>query len=118
MLIVCFVVSMLGGAIANLSFDLFGLNGFNILMCILSKIFLMPVFVSLFVLISVAAKEKAWLSVCGSLGGGMLLFVMVPMITPLSSTPMNLLLTVAGSAMFGIGLGFASCTVLERAALV
>jgi threonine/homoserine/homoserine lactone efflux protein len=44
-----------------------------------AKIFLMLVFVSIFTLISVAAKQKAWLSICGSIGGGMLLFMMVSM---------------------------------------
>ena len=39
---------MLGGAIAGLSFDLHGLNAGNIVMCMLAKIFLMLVFVSIF----------------------------------------------------------------------
>lgn len=77
MLIAYFIGSMLGGAIAGLSFALHGLNAGNIVMCMLAKIFLMPVFVSIFTLISVAAKQKAWLAICGSLGGGMLLFMMV-----------------------------------------
>ena len=74
MLIAYLVGSILGGAISGLSFDLHGLNGGNLVMCMLAKIFLMLVFVSIFTLISVAAKQKAWLALCGSLGGGMLLF--------------------------------------------
>jgi len=59
MLVAYFIGSVLGGAIAGLSFDLHGLNAGNIVMCMLSKIFLMLVFVSIFTLISVAAKQRA-----------------------------------------------------------
>ena len=48
--------SILGGAISGLSFDLHGLSAGNIVMCMIAKIFLMLVFVSIFTLISVAAK--------------------------------------------------------------
>ena len=35
------------------------------------EIFLMLVFVSIFTLISIGAKQRTWLAICGSLGGGM-----------------------------------------------
>ena len=118
MLIAYFIGSMLGGAISGLSFDLHGLNAGNIAMCMLAKVFLMLVFVSIFTLISVAAKQKAWLAICGSLGGGMLLFMMVSMITPLSSTFINVILCLAGGTLFAVGLGAISKTVLKKTSLV
>ena len=118
MLVAYFIGSMLGGAMAGLSFELHGLTVGNIVMCMLAKILLMLVFVPIFVLISVAAKQKAWLSICGSLGGGMLLFMMVGMITPLSSTILNVVLCLAGGAMFAFGLGAASNVVLKKTSLV
>lgn len=118
MLILYLIGSMLGGAIAGLSFDLHGLTAGNIVMCMLAKVFLMLVFVSIFVLISVAAKQKAWLALCGSLGGGMLLFMMVSMITPLGSTIMNVALCLAGGALFAVGLGAISKVVLKKTSLV
>ena len=118
MLVCYFAGSMLGGAVAGLSFDLHGLNAGNIVMCMLAKIFLMLVFVPIFVLISVAAKQKAWLALCGSLGGGMLLFMMVSMITPLGSTFVNAALCLAGGVMFSFGLGAASDLVLKKTSLV
>ena len=118
MLVAYFIGSILGGAMAGLSFDLHGLNAGNIVMCMLAKIFLMLVFVSIFTLISVAAKQKAWLSICGSLGGGMLLFMMVSMITPLGSTFINVILCLAGGAIFAVGLGFGSKAVLKKSSLV
>ena len=118
MLILYFVGAMLGGAIAGLSFDLHGLSVGNLIMCMLAKIFLMLVFVSIFVLISVAAKQKAWLALCGSLGGGMLLFMMVSMITPLGSTFFNVVLCLAGGVLFAIGLGAVSNVILKKTSLV
>ena len=118
MLILYLIGSMLGGVIAGLSFDLHGLNAGNLVMCMLAKVFLMLVFVSIFVLISVAAKQKAWLALCGSLGGGMLLFMMVSMITPLGSTIINVVLCLAGGVLFAVGLGLASKAVLMKSSLV
>jgi hypothetical protein len=118
MLIAYFLGSVLGGAISGLSFDLFGLTAYNIVMCMLAKTLLMLVFVPIFVLISVAAKQRAWLSICGSLGGGMLLFMMVSMITPLNSTFVNVVLCLAGGAMFAFGLGAISNVVLKKTSLV
>lgn len=118
MLILYFAGAVLGGVISGLSFDLHGLTTMNLVMCMLAKIFLMPVFISIFVLISVAAKQKAWLAICGSLGGGMLLFMMVGMITPLSSTMMNVVLCLAGGILFAFGLGIASKNVLKKTSLV
>ena len=118
MLIAYLIGSILGGAISGLSFDLHGLNAGNIVMCMLAKIFLMLVFVSIFTLISVAAKQKAWLSICGSLGGGMLLFMMVGMITPLGSTILNVVLCAAGGTLFAFGLCAISKVVLKKTSLV
>lgn len=118
MLILYLIGSMLGGTIAGLSFDLHGLTAGNLVMCMLAKVFLMLVFVSIFVLISVAAKQKAWLALCGSLGGGMLLFMMVSMITPLGSTIINVALCLTGGVLFAVGLGCASKAVLMKSSLV
>lgn len=118
MLIAYLIGSILGGAISGLSFDLHGLSIGNIVMCMLAKIFLMLVFVSIFTLISVAAKQKAWLSICGSLGGGMLLFMMVGMITPLGSTVLNVVLCLAGGVLFAFGLGAISKAVIKKTSLV
>ncbi|MBE5764685.1 MAG: hypothetical protein E7339_03675 [Clostridiales bacterium] len=118
MIIAYFLGSVLGGAIAGLSFELHGLTAGNILSCIIAKICLMPLFVSVFTLISVASKQKAWLAICGSLGGGMLLFMTVSIVTPLSSTIINALLCLAGSALFALGLGAISKLILKNTSMV
>lgn len=118
LLIAYFVGSVIGGAIAGLSFDLHGLNAGNLIWCMLAKVFLMLVFVSIFTFISVLAKHIAWLSLCGSLGGGMILFMMVSMITPLNSTPINLLICAIVGVLVAFGLGALGNLVLRKTSLV
>ncbi len=118
MLIAYFVGSLLGGGISGLSFDLHGLTMGNIAMCMVAKIFLMLVFVAIDVIVSVAAKQKAWLCLCGSLGAGMLLFMMVSMITPLGSTAAHVVGCLAGGVLFAIGLGAGSNKILKKTSLV
>lgn len=119
MLLLYTVGALLAGAITGLSFSLVGeMTVAGLVMCLLAKILLMLVFVSIFTLISVAAKRTAWLSICLSLGGGMLLFMMIPMITPLTSTPIHVLLCAAGGMGFAFGLGAIGKIVLKKTALV
>ena len=118
MLVLYFLGAILGGAVSGLSFDLGSLSAANLFFCILSNIFLMPVFVSIFVLISIGARQKAWLAILGSLGGGMLLFMTVGLITPLNSEAVNVFLCLIGSAVFSLGLGSIGSAVLKRASVI
>lgn len=118
MIVLWLAGSVIGGAVSGLPFDTMDCSAFNIFLCILSKIALMAVFIPISLAISVAAKRKAWLSICCSLGGGMLLFMMIPMLTPLNASVMNLVLCLVGGAMFSIGLGAVSNLILKKTALV
>ena len=51
-----------------------------------------------------------------SLGGGMLLFMTVSMITPLSATIVNVGLCLAGGLLFASGLGALSTLILKKQA--
>lgn len=118
MILLYLVGSLLGSAICSLSFALEGITLFNIVCCVLAKLLLMLVFVSIFVIVSVAAKSRAWLAIVGSLAASMLLFSMIPMITPLDAGIMNVVLCLAGGALFAFGLGAGSNLILKRTALV
>lgn len=118
MLLAYFAGSMLGGAIAGLSFALEGVSSFSIILCMLAKAAFIAVFVPIYVLMSVVAKQKLWMSLLGSLFGGMLLFMMIPMLTPLDSTLMHVILCAAGGAMFTASLSFVSKSVLNKTDLV
>lgn len=118
LLLAFFVGTMVGGAIAGLPFDTGAAGVSGIVMCMLSKMFLVAVFVSIYVLMSVVGKQKLWLSLLGSLCVGMLFFNIVPMMTPLDSTMVNVVLCLAGGALFSVGLGAVSNIVLKKTSLV
>lgn len=118
MILAFFIGTMVGGAVAGLSFDMGTAGTAGIVMCMLSKIFLMAVFVGIDLAVSVAAKQRVWLSLVGSLFAGMLLFMMIPAITPLDSTIVNVILCLAGGALFSAGLGAVSNVILKKTSLV
>lgn len=118
MLLSFFLGAVLGGKISGLSFAVGITGAFGILMCMLGKILLMGIFSGIYVLMSVIAKQRLWLSVLLSLMCGMFLFNIVPMVTPLDSTPMNVLLCGVGGLLFSIGLGAVSNQALLRQDLI
>lgn len=120
MIVLFFVGAMLGGAIAGLPFNLASVGATlgGIVSCMIAKVCVVAVFVPIYLTISVAAKQRAWLSILGSLGAGMLLFAMIPMMTPLNSTPLNVVLCLAGGAMFSFGLGAVGNVILKKTSLV
>lgn len=118
MILAFFIGAMLGGAISGLPFDMTGFGAGNVMMCILSKMILAAVFVPIYLIMSVVANQKLWLSLILSFMVGMLLFMMIPMLTPLNSTVMNVILCLAGGALFSAGLGAISNVVLKKTSLV
>ncbi|MGN1107135.1 MAG: ABC transporter permease [Huintestinicola sp.] len=113
-----FLGTILGGAVSGLSFEMTGFSIYSIIMCMLSKIMLIAVFVPIYLLVSVVAKQKLWLSLVLSLMTGMFLFMMIPMLTPLNATFMNVLICLAGGVLFGTGLGTVSNQLLKKTNLV
>ena len=78
MLLAFFVGTILGGAIAGLPFDTGAAGVSGIVMCMIAKICLVAVFVPIFLAVSVAAKQKTWLSLILGFMAGMLMFMMIP----------------------------------------
>lgn len=119
LMMLAFVIgSVLGGAIAGLPFDMVGFNVGELVMCLLSKIILVTVFVPIYLVMSTVAKQKVWLSLVLSFMVGMFFFMIVPMLTPLNSTIVNVIGCVAGGVLFGIGFGAISNNILKKTSLV
>ena len=118
MLIAFFIGSMLGGAFSGLSFALEGVSVYNIIMSMLSKIFLVAIFVSIYVLACVIAKQKLWMSILISLGIGMLFFTMIPIISPLNAGIINVILCLVGGGLFSVGIGIGSYFILKKTNIV
>ena len=117
-LIAFFIGGVVGGSVAGLPMDLGATGVSGLVMCMLAKIFLAAVFVAIFLLMSVIAKSRSWMSIGLSLFGGMLLFMMIPMLTPLDSGVMNVGMCLAGGAIFAAAIGAVSNMVLKKSSLV
>ncbi len=109
-----FAGTLIGGAIAGTPFVMNGFHVGNIVMCMLSKIFLMAAFVAIYVMASVIAKQRTWLGMVISFAVAMLIFAMIPMITPLDASVLNVLLTLVGGGLFSLGFGAISRLVLGK----
>ena len=120
MFVLYFIGAMIGGKIAGLSFNVaaVGATAGGIAACMVSKIFFALVFVSIALTLATVGKQKLWLSILGSLAAGMLLFTMIPMMTPLNSGAFNVVLCVLGGPIFAAGLGAVSNVILNKTSLV
>ena len=118
MVLAFFIGSIVGGAVSGLSFEMVGFDALNLVLCIVSKMVLVSVFVAIYLIMSVVAKQKLWMSVLLSMMVGMFLFMMIPMLTPLNATLGNVLICAVGGALFSIGLGAISNVVLKKTSLV
>lgn len=118
MILAYFIGAMIGGAVAGLSFNTGAASAGGIFACMLSKIFFVAVFVAIDLLLAVAAKQRLWISILGSLCAGMLLFTMIPMMTPLDSSILNVIMCLAGGGLFAAGLGAVGNIILNKTSLV
>ena len=113
-----FVGSLIGGAVSGLSFNMVGFNVVNLIMCILSKMVLVSIFVPIYLIMSVIAKQRLWMSILLSMVVGMFLFMMIPMVSPLNATIGHVLICAVGGFGFSIGLGAVSNLILKKTSLV
>lgn len=117
-IVLYFIGGVLGGAIAGLPFDTAGFGAGGIVACMLSKIFLVSIFVSIALVLGIVGKQKLWLSILGSIAAGALLFTMLPVISPLNSTAINVIMCLAGGGLFAAGLGAVSNVILNKTDIV
>lgn len=118
MLLAFFVGTLIGGAVSGLPFTMDGFNAATLVLCMVTKLLLMAVFVPIYVVMSVIAKHRSWMSILLCLMTGMFMFMMIPMLTPLNANLMHVLLCGAGAVGFTIGLGAVSNTILKKTSLV
>ncbi len=118
MLLAFFIGSVIGGKIAGLPFETVGFGGVNLVFCLLCKLALAAVFVPIYLVMSVCAKQRLWLSILLSMMTGMFLFMMIPMLSPLNATAAQLGLCLAGGVLLSIGLGLVSRTILRKRSIL
>lgn len=113
-----FVGTVLGGAIAGLPFDTGSAGIAGVIMCMLAKFGMVAVFVGIDLTASTAAKGRTWLSIVISMVAAMLLYTMVPMITPLDSGIVNVIGCFIAGGIVCVGLGAVSNVILKKTSLV
>lgn len=118
MLLMFFVGGMIGGAIAGLPFTMSGFNVGTIICCLLSKCFILLIFVAIALTLACLSKQRLWLSILLVLGCGMLLFMTIPMMTPLDAGFVNLIMCLVGGLLFAVGLAFVSRLILNKTDLI
>ena len=118
MLTAYFAGALAGSKIVGLSFAMEGFSVWNLVMCMISKIFIMAIFAAIYVLMGVIAKRHAWLSILLSFTVGMFMFMVIPMMTPLTSGIMNAVMCLAGGVIFTAAIGCAGKMVLNRTDLI
>ena len=124
--IVCFIAgailmiawvlgSVVGGAVAGLSFDTGSAGTTGVVFCIIARTLLVLMFVSTFITMSVIGKHKTWLSMILSFSVGMIFAMAIPSImAPLNTGVFNLILCVIGGPLFSWGLGAISNLLLKK----
>lgn len=114
LLIGFFAGTVIGGEIAGLPFTMDGFTTANLVMCIISKVLLMAIFVPVYTMINAIARQKTWLGMVLSLAVCMLFFNVIPMISPIDATGMNVILCFVGGILFSFGFGAVSQTILKK----
>ena len=118
MLIAYVIVTIIVGGITSKSFDLGAAGVGGLIMCLLSKAFLMALFVPLYLMVAVLFKQKLWMTIVGSFIVGVLFYPVASMAVPLDSSFITLLIcVVVGLAGFA-GIGALSSLVLRKRDLV
>jgi len=113
-----FAGTVIGGGIAGLPFDTQTAGVSGVIMCMLSKIGMAAVFVGIDFALCTIAKGRTWMSITGSMIAAMLLYMMVPMVTPLDSGILNVILCFVFGTLICTGCGAGSCAILKRTSLV
>ena len=106
--------TVLSGLLTGKSFDV---NVAGLVMCLVSKTFLMGVFCSLFLSIAVFFRSKLWLTIVFTFLFGMMLYPAASVAT-LSSTGITVLLSIMAGVIGTIAFGTISTTFLKRRDLV
>lgn len=118
MFILFFLGAIIGGKIAGLPFTIDNISIGNVIATVFTKTFLTLLFIGIFMIFSVIAKDKLWLSICLSLAFGMIFFMVIDVVAPLNSNFINIIISLIGGLIFNIGLSFVSKIILNKTRLI
>ena len=102
--------TVLAGLLTGKAFDV---NTSGLILCLISKTFLMGIFCSLFLGISVFFRDKLWLTIVFTFLFGMMLYPAASVAT-LDSTAITMFLTLIAGIVGAIALGAVSTLILKK----
>ncbi len=114
MIVIYFIGTIVAGLFTHKSFDV---NVAGLIMCLLSKAFLMGIFCSLFLSISVFFRNKLWLTIVFTFLFGMM-FYPAASIATLNSTVLTVLLSLIAGSIGAVLIGGISTLTLKKRDLV
>jgi len=106
--------TVIAGLLTGKSFDV---NVAGLIMCLISKAYLMSVFCSLFLCIAVFFRNRLWLTIVFTFLLGMMLYPAASVAT-LGSTGMTVLLAATAGAAGAVAFGTVSTSILKKRDLV
>lgn len=121
LMVISFIVGgIIGGAVSNISFsiDVLNIQTLNLLMCIICKLLLPLILVPIYLLVALLAKQRLWLSLVLAMASNMLFFMMIPMLSPLTSTYINVLICLGVGVISCILFGLVSNIILKKTSIL
>lgn len=114
MIITYLIGTVISGLLTGKSFDV---NLGGLIMCLISKMFLMGIFCSLFLSIAVFFRDKIWLTIIFTFLFGMMLYPAASVAT-LNSTIITTLLSLIAGVVGAAAIGVVSTVILNKRDLV
>jgi len=108
------IVTVIVGAIMGKSFDLGAAGVGGLILCLLSKMALMGLFVPLYLSLAVLFKQKLWMTIIATFAAGILFYPVASMAVPLDSTVLTLLTCVLAAGIGFAGFGMVSSLILNK----
>lgn len=118
MILAFFLGAQIGGKAAGLPFAMEGFTSENLIACMLAKVFLLAVFAAIYEFAAIMARHRTWLAILLSLAIGMLLFMLIPMLTPLNAGAVHVMGCLLGGVLFGAVSAVGSGKLLEKMSVV
>lgn len=114
MILAYFVVTILVGAFTGKSFDLGAAGVGGLILCLLSKLSLMGLFVPLYLSVAVFFKQKLWLTIVATFAAGILFYPVASLAVPLDASFLTLVACIVAGAAGFVGFGTLSSLVLNK----
>ena len=114
MILSYFLVTVIVGAATGKSFDLGGAGVGGLLMCLLSKMVLMGLFVPLYLSMAVLFKQKLWVTIIATFAVGILFYPVASLAVPLDATFLTLIMSALAAGIAFIGIGSVSSLILKK----